>query len=654
MRLQVSHLRRGPWPIGSHGAASVSRATASQSPLSTLAAARSPSRPGLRQTAAVSAPSPSRIVTQIGSPSRYAEHHHCSHACVRNGLALPAVSSSDSSARAANSSSRSTTRDVAGRVLPLAAMLPGTDNAIGVPGRVASSRDDDPGTWETGHASVPDYSLSGIQPERRPPAEIGVGDPRSKWSSQRGAAGARWLRQAGTPVLRSGATLLLGAGLTAALGLPYWVLAARSYSTAEVGATAALLSTMFFVSAVTQLGLSGVLVRLIPVAGGHVRRVLVIAYGATTLAGAVAATAVVVTVQFWSPSLSHELRDPMWAVAFVAGTVVWNIFVIQDTVLAGLRRAPWVPAENVSYSVAKIVLLLLFARIGWSLGIFGSWVIPAGIAVIVVTAMLFSRVLPAAADQRDHTFELPSLRRAVGLSLGNQIGILVIVGSSSLMPVLIFNRLGAEATATFYAAWLIAAVLPLVAQSFSISLTVEGATPGADTRRLLREAVIGIYSILLPMVAVIVVAAPWLLRLFGDSYSQDGATVLRLLAVAAIPNVVVGVSQSVARIRDTVAIIAAGQSVIAVVTIVIMVLLLRPVGIAAGGIAWLVGQVVGAAVFWRVVICRELDDDRRSTGLPDAGTVPYDVAIPGPDPPGPCARRARTSARQRHTSREVR
>jgi O-antigen/teichoic acid export membrane protein len=508
---------------------------------------------------------------------------------------------------------------------------------------------------ETGHALVPDHRLSGIQPERRPPAEIGVGDPRSKWSSQRATAGARWLRQAGTPVLRSGATLLLGAGLTAALGLPYWVLAARSYSTAEVGATAALLSTMFFVSAMTQLGLSGVLVRLIPVAGGHVRRVLVISYAATTLAGAVAATAVVMTVQFWSPSLSHELRDPMWAVAFVAGTVVWNIFVIQDTVLAGLRRAPWVPAENVSYSVAKIVLLLLFARIGWSLGIFGSWVIPAGVAVVVVTAMLFSRVLPdRAADQRDHSVELPSVRRAARLSLGNQIGFLAFVGSSSLMPVLILNIVGAQAAATFYAAWTIAAVLPLVAQSFSMSLTVEGVTPGTDTRRLLREAVIGTYSILLPMVAVIVAAAPWILRLFGNSYSEDGATVLRLLALAAIPNVVVGVSLSVARIRDTVAIIAVGQSFIAVVTIVVMVLLLRPVGIEAGGIAWLVGQVVGAAVLWRVVICRGLDDDRRSAGFPDAATVSYDGAISRPDPPGPCARRARTSARERHTSREAR
>ena len=490
--------------------------------------------------------------------------------------------------------------------------------------------------------------MSGIQPERRPPAAVGVGDPRSKWSSERVAAGARWLRQAGTPLLRqagtpllrSGAALLLGSGLTAALGFPYWILAARSYSTAEVGATAALLSTMTLVSAATQLGLSGVLVRLLPVAGGHVRRVLVIAYAATMLAGAVAATAVVVTVQFWSPSLSDELRDPVWGVVFVAGTVVWNVFVIQDSVLAGLRRARWVPAENVSFSVAKIVLLALFAWVGWSLGIFGSWVIPASVAVVVVTAMLFSRVLPdGAADQRDHALELPSLRHAVRLSLGNQIGFLAFIGSSSLMPVLIVNRLGADAAAKFYAAWTIAAALPLVATSFSISMTVEGATPGTDTRRLLREAVIGTYAVLLPVVAVIVAAAPWLLRLFGNSYSE-GATALRLLAVAAVPNVVVGVSLSVARIRDTVAIIAVGQSFIAVVTIVVMVLLLRPVGIAAGGIAWLVGQVVGAAVLWRVVICRGLDDDRRSTGLPDAATAPHDGAIPRPDP--------------RHTSREAR
>ena len=405
---------------------------------------------------------------------------------------------------------------------------------------------------------------------------------------------------------------MLGAGVTSVLGFPYWLLAARSYPAAEVGVTAALLSTMFLVSAGTQLGLSGVLVRVVPVAGDEVRRVLVIAYAATALAATVVATAVVATVEFWSPKLSDTLHQPLWAAWFIAGTAFLNVFTIQDSVLAGLRRARWVPVENISYSVVKLALLALFASAGWSIGIFVSWVMPAGIAAVVVTAILFRNLRHGAAVKRDDALEVPALRRAVRLSLGNYIGYLALMGSTSLMPVMIVNELGAAAAAKFYAAWTIAAVLPLVASSFSTSLTVEGTRSGTPIRRLLRDAVIGSCSVLVPVVVVIVVAAPLLLRLFGKSYSEDASTVLRLLALAAIPNVVVGVSQGVARIQDRVAIIAAGQSVIAVVTIGVMAVLLRPVGIEAGGIAWLVGQLVGAAVLWCVVIRRAFGSDGRT------------------------------------------
>jgi O-antigen/teichoic acid export membrane protein len=331
-------------------------------------------------------------------------------------------------------------------------------------------------------------------------------------------------------------------------------------------------------------------------------------------------------------------------VSFIVGTALWNVFVLEDSVLAGLRRARWVPVENVSYSVVKLVLLALFASAGWSIGIFVSWVLPAAMAAVVITALLVYKLRDGAGVKRDDALEMPSLRRSVRLSVGNQIGLLAIVGASSLMPVLIVNELGAAPAARFYAAWTIGSVLPLVASSFSMSLTVEGARSGRATGRLVREAIIGTCAVLVPIVIVIVLTAPWLLGLFGKSYSDDATTVVRLLALAAIPNVVVGVSQGVARIRDRVGIIAASQSFIAVLTIGVMAVLLRPLGIAAGGIAWLVGQTVGAAILWGVVIHGAVGSDgrsgllaprrmihmvrrRRSARVPELGASPDAVSV---------------------------
>jgi O-antigen/teichoic acid export membrane protein len=52
-----------------------------------------------------------------------------------------------------------------------------------------------------------------------------------------------------------------------------------------------------------------------------------------------------------------------------------------------------------------------------------------------------------------------------------------------------------------------------------------------------------------PIVALLVAAAPYVLLAFGAAYASEGATCLRLLALATIPNVFVALGVSVARIR---------------------------------------------------------------------------------------------------------
>jgi O-antigen/teichoic acid export membrane protein len=411
-------------------------------------------------------------------------------------------------------------------------------------------------------------------------------------------------RQWSAPLFQSGFALLLGSGLTSALGLPYWVLAARSYTPSEVGRSAAVLSALVLVSGATQLGLAGVLPRYLPVRSLDARRIVTIAYLATLAAGAALATLALLTVGLWSPSLRFLRHDPLWALSFIAGVMIWNVFTIQDSVLTGIGQTRWVPLENASYSVVKIALLLAFAAVSWELGIVVSWLLPALVAAIVVTGVLLRRVLQRGSDR-----PMPArsaLRRAIRLSLGNYAGNLASLASGAILPVLILNAVGARATAAFYASYTIAMALPLVGAAFATSFTVQAASDVAQMRRLTRQTILGSYALLTPLVIALVVAAPDILGLFGGPYAQQGDAVLRLLSLAALPNVLVVVGLGIARIHHRGGLIALSQGAMAILVVGLTSLRLDSAGVDAAGAAWLVAQMLGGLFLGLKIVLPEL------------------------------------------------
>ena len=51
-------------------------------------------------------------------------------------------------------------------------------------------------------------------------------------------------------------------------------------------------------------------------------------------------------------------------------------------------------------------------------------------------------------------------------------------------------------------------------------------------------------KIMVPAVALLVLAAPWVLRIFGPSYAAAGTNALRLLGLSALPFIVNGTAVS--------------------------------------------------------------------------------------------------------------
>jgi len=93
---------------------------------------------------------------------------------------------------------------------------------------------------------------------------------------------------------------------------------------------------------------------------------------------------------------------------------------------------------------------------------------------------------------------------------------------------------------------------------------VEGAgrrsEVGPGMRRMLRLLV----GLQLPLVVVIVIFAPLILQIFGRAYSDEGAMLLRLLALGVLPHGVNAVCMGVARVRRQLRVLFAIQAAQAV------------------------------------------------------------------------------------------
>ena len=341
--------------------------------------------------------------------------------------------------------------------------------------------------------------------------------------------------------------LATSAGLTAVLGLAYWAVAARSYTAAEVGTQSALVSAMLLVGGVAEMGADSLLIRFLPVAGRDGRRLAARLYALTALGGVVAALVFAFGTSLWAPALRFLWTDGWWLAAFAFCTVVACIYAIQDSVLTGARRARWVPLENGLVSLLKIVLLAIFAVFAGAQGIFASWNVPTTLAVLLVTALVFARLVPANDGPEGR---LPPRRVLGRYMLGNYVASLFALASINATPLIVIKRLGAEPAAHFFVPWAIFNGLQLLATSISYSLIVEAAADEAQTIPLFRRAIVLSLSVITPISLAVALVGPTVLRLLGHSYAVGGGPLLRWLAAAAVPAVGIPLSITLARLRN--------------------------------------------------------------------------------------------------------
>jgi O-antigen/teichoic acid export membrane protein len=397
------------------------------------------------------------------------------------------------------------------------------------------------------------------------------------------------------PLYRNGYALIASSGLTSALGLVFWLVAARNYSPAAVGVGAALISAMTTVADLCQLNLKSALNRFLPRAGRTTNRLVVRSYLVALVVSGLAAVAFVAGLGIWLPRLAFLRDRPELGAWFVLATMAWTIFVLQDSVLTGIRQAVWVPLENLIYAIVKIVLLFALVVATPTLGTFVAWTATLPLLVVPVNVLLFRRLLPrhvTATRPREERIGIKTLVRYVAKDYA---AYMMMTATMGLLPLIVLAVLGAKASAYYFVSWSIAYGLYQIASGMGMSMITEAAHDPTGLARYRRQSLVETAKLVVPCVALVVLAAPSILGLLGHGYSSAGVTLLRLMSLSAVPWIVFVTSTNAARVERRMGVVVGGYAALFGLVLAIGLPLLEPMGIDGLGVGWLAAQSIVAA-----------------------------------------------------------
>ncbi|MFE0201904.1 lipopolysaccharide biosynthesis protein [Streptomyces sp. NPDC058985] len=396
----------------------------------------------------------------------------------------------------------------------------------------------------------------------------------------------------GDSLFKNAYFLMLSTGVSAVLGLGFWLVAARYYSEEAVGQGSAAIAAMRLLASITATTMIGAVVRFVPRAGRATGPLVWRAYAASSVVVAVAALVFLLTLDLWGASYA-PLGTAAMGTLFVLACVAWALLTLQDGVLTGLRKAEWVPAGNAVFSVGKLILLAVFAASLPVLGIFVSWAVAIAFSTVPLGWLIFRRLIPRQAEA-DRDVEPPKTREMGRFLAGDSLGALFSLAMINLLPVMVAVNFSAAQNGYFYVAYTVGGTMEFMAINMASSLTAHASH---DPRRLadgIRGALRRMTVLLVPVVLFLVVFAPQILAPFDEDYAEHGSTVLRLLALGALPRIVVELYIGVLRVQGRTGVLAAVQGAMCVLVLGSAAMLFTPAGISGAGWAVLVSMTVVA------------------------------------------------------------
>jgi len=389
------------------------------------------------------------------------------------------------------------------------------------------------------------------------------------------------LKLSSDPLYKNSIFIMLSSGCTAAIGFAFWTLAARLYSSEDIGISTALISSLSLLLVLSRVGLEHSLIRFFPEKDKSrlFSTCLLVTTGLATILG----IGFLATLRIWSTSLTVIQG---YSYLFLAYLAAGSMISVTGTAFVALRKAEKYFYQSL-FTATKVVFLFPFMFLG-SIGVFSSY----GISLVIAVAA--SILLLSRSGIRFGKIDREFLRETSHFSLGNYVGELLIVTPNQILPLLVLNSLGPANAAYYYVAYIVMAILLVIPAAFSVSLFVEGSHGGLVELKA-RRALRGILLLLIPAIVVMILFGDVFLSIFGEAYSQC-YDLLVIMAIASLPMSVFFVLCSIARIRKNLMAIVSLGALLFVSIIGLSIPFANWFGLVGIGYAWILAYTLSSSI----------------------------------------------------------
>lgn len=352
-------------------------------------------------------------------------------------------------------------------------------------------------------------------------------------------------------IIENASTLVGTAAVTSGLGVVYWWLAARQFSTGAVGSASAAIASMTLFGTIGMLGFGTFLMGELPKRRGAEGSLIssgIIASGVSSLLLGILFASLAPLI---SPNLGFLRASVLSVLTFGAGVALTGVTLVLDQAMIGLLRGRLQLARNTVFAAGKLVVLggvsvLLADRSG--LSIYATWAIGNAVSLLFLVAFTV-RHLTAWEQYRPRWQEI---RGIGGSALSHHALNLSLQAPTLGLPLLVAALISIQANGIFYIAWMVSGLVFVGPLALSIVLyTADAADPAALEQKvrltLGLALVIGVCSNV-----VLLVAGGRLLAIFGHDYEQGGRVCLSLLTLAVFPLIIKDHYVALSRIRGRV------------------------------------------------------------------------------------------------------
>jgi len=397
------------------------------------------------------------------------------------------------------------------------------------------------------------------------------------------------------PLVKNASHLILGSGIQAGLTFIFWIIAARLFETTEVGLTTALLSVLGIFALVGELGFGMGLIRFIPSMGDKQNDLINTCFTLSGLFASLLAILFIIGLPIWGQSFIPLFNSPIFSFLFILFSVILTIIPLLNNLFLAKRATKFIVYCTSIAGVSRIALLLVIIFLAHSVfGLFFISFLSTFAGIFIGLALFLPQVIPS--YRLFPTIHTGLLREIRNYSAINYVSRLILQITPLILPLMIVNILGSEMNAYFAMSWTIVAIAQVVPTSLFNSFLAESVNEKKLNKKNFKKVFFLMLELLIPATILMILLASFILSIFGSTYSEQGTSLVRILALSTIPWGIIYLFITVERYKKSSLSIIFATLASAILSIGLSYLLMSTWGLIGLGIGYLAGQTIVAII----------------------------------------------------------